>query len=139
MTYGNTMAATTTTTQTASPTSTPWTYTLGSTTATGGAGAASGSRVTSDKSGKTFGIGVRGFIGAEYFIFPKISVGGEFGWGIGYSMTGASTQKTETTGGTGPAVGTTESKGNKTSSLTLDTDKNWFGTGNATLRLNLHF
>lgn len=33
----------------------------------------------------TFGIGVRGFIGAEYFFAPKMSLGGEFGWGLGIS------------------------------------------------------
>jgi hypothetical protein len=44
--------------------------------------------VTEDKSGSTFGLGVRGFIGVEYFFAPKISIGGEFGWGIGFSSTG---------------------------------------------------
>ncbi len=29
----------------------------------------------------TFLIGARGFIGVEYFVFPKISVGAEYGWG----------------------------------------------------------
>lgn len=31
---------------------------------------------------------IRGFIGAEYFIAPKLSVGGEFGWGFGYDFAG---------------------------------------------------
>jgi hypothetical protein len=30
----------------------------------------------------SFGLGIRGFIGVEYFIIPKLSLGGEFGWGI---------------------------------------------------------
>lgn len=30
-------------------------------------------------------IGLRGFIGCEYFILPKISVGAEYGWGFGFA------------------------------------------------------
>jgi hypothetical protein len=41
-----------------------------------------GARVTEEKIGGTFGLGLRGFVGVEYFILPKISVGGEFGWGL---------------------------------------------------------
>jgi hypothetical protein len=37
--------------------------------------------ITEDKNGSTFGIGVRGFVGVEYFFAPKMSLGGEFGWG----------------------------------------------------------
>ncbi|HEY3405283.1 MAG TPA: hypothetical protein VGK59_17985 [Ohtaekwangia sp.] len=39
-------------------------------------------RVTEEKSGTQFGFGVNGFIGVEYFIAPKISLGGEVGYGI---------------------------------------------------------
>lgn len=39
-----------------------------------------------------FGMGVRAFAGIEYFIAPKISLGGEFGWGMGYQL-----QRSETT------------------------------------------
>ncbi len=35
---------------------------------------------------KTFGTGIAGLIGAEYFIFPKLSVGGQFTWGIVYQI-----------------------------------------------------
>jgi hypothetical protein len=43
---------------------------------------------TEDKMGGTFGLGVRGFVGVEYFFAPKISIGGELGWGISYMSTG---------------------------------------------------
>jgi hypothetical protein len=39
-------------------------------------------RTTQIKSGTAFGLGLRGFIGAEYFIFPKVSIAGELGWGF---------------------------------------------------------
>lgn len=45
-------------------------------------------RTLENKSGLTFGIGLRGFIGVEYFVFPKISIGAEFG--LGWSVLSAS-------------------------------------------------
>jgi hypothetical protein len=41
-------------------------------------------RLTEDKFGATWLFGARGFIGVEYFIVPKISLGGEFGYMISY-------------------------------------------------------
>lgn len=41
-----------------------------------------GSRVLKNKDGMMIGLGVRAFVGVEYFILPKLSVGGEFGWGL---------------------------------------------------------
>lgn len=69
-----------------------------------------------DKSGSTFGFGVRGFIGAEYFFAPKMSLGGEFGWGLSLSSTGEG-EVTETSGGT-----TTTTTTGKSSSFGFDTD-----------------
>jgi len=40
------------------------------------------------KSGSTIGLGIRGFVGCEYFIAAKISIGAEYGWGLGLSSTG---------------------------------------------------
>lgn len=37
-------------------------------------------RMTQNRGGATFGVGVRGFVGVEYFIAPKICIGTEFGW-----------------------------------------------------------
>ena len=47
-------------------------------------------RVTEERSGSTFGIGVRGFVGVEYFIAPKICIGTEFGWSAMMSNTSKS-------------------------------------------------
>ncbi|MCW3076194.1 MAG: hypothetical protein JWO32_803 [Bacteroidetes bacterium] len=108
-------------------------------------GVAGSARATQIKNGTVFSFGVRGFVGAEYFILPKMSLGGEFGWGIGLSTTGASTTSWESVGQSGSAgsnatVGTTEIKGSKQGGFSLDTDgKNsvWGPTG--ALRLNLYF
>jgi len=51
-----------------------------------------GARVTDDKQGMNFLVGARGFIGVEYFIIPKISLGGEFGYMVAWQ-----TQRRNTT------------------------------------------
>lgn len=58
-----------------------------------------GSRVTENKQGSTFTFGVAGFAGVEYFFAPKMSVGGEYLWGLAISSTGAGEVTTETTDG----------------------------------------
>lgn len=94
-----------------------------------GAGTAAGD-LTEEKDGSTFGLGVRAFVGAEYFVLPKISIGGEFGWGLGFSSTGAS----ETTVQGAPVV-----TGGKSSSFGLDTDNNAFGVAPAAVLVHFHF
>jgi len=108
-----------------------------------------GARVTASKSGMTFGLGVRGFIGAEYFIFPKIAVGAEYGWGLGFQTAGKGKQTVESlgSGASGPAVGTIDTNTSGSSKFGIDTDLNqntMFGfkgsnTGTASLRVTLHF
>ena len=99
-------------------------------------------RATEIKNGTTISFGVRGFIGAEYFVLPKMSIGGEFGWGLGLSSTGKSKTTWESVGGpaTAPTAGTTTIEGSKNGGFGLDTDGNnsvWGPTGS--LRLNLYF
>jgi hypothetical protein len=47
-----------------------------------------GFQLTEEKSGSTFTFGVGVFGGVEYFFVPKISIAGEYGWGLGFSSTG---------------------------------------------------
>jgi hypothetical protein len=95
-------------------------------------------RVTESKSGMSTSIGVRGFIGAEYFILPKMSIGGEFGWGLGLQSNGASSRSIESTDGV--AVGTQTTEGTKSSTFVFDTDNNNTVVGlSGALKLTLHF
>ncbi|MBA3683465.1 MAG: hypothetical protein H0W73_20210 [Bacteroidetes bacterium] len=103
-------------------------------------------RATEIKHGTVFSFGVRGFIGAEYFILPKISIGGEFGWGLGISSVGKTTTTWESVGNNGNptnttnTVGTTTIEGSKNGGFALDTDNStgmWGPSGS--LRLALHF
>lgn len=96
-------------------------------------------RVLENKIGATTGFGVRGFIGCEYFILPKISVGAEFGWGFGITMTGEGSTDIESVGGSPASVGKQTLVTGKSSALMLDVDRNAFGTGNGSLRMNFHF
>ena len=106
-------------------------------------------RVLERNNGGTFVFGVRGFIGVEYFILPKISLGGEFGWGIGLASVGAPSSDVESIGNTGVApgnptvddiIGTTTVEGAKQSNFVIDTDNsNSFFGATGSLRLNFHF
>jgi hypothetical protein len=48
-------------------------------------------RILSVNNTNAFSLGVRGFIGVEYFVAPKIALGTEFGWSINYSNSGKRT------------------------------------------------
>lgn len=73
------------------------------------------SRTLKSKDGNQVSIGLRGFFGVEYFVLPKISIAGEFGWGLAYSMGGQSSINYESIGmkkgATKPSVETIDEKG----------------------------
>lgn len=54
-----------------------------------------GQRLVENIAGNTFGVGVRPFVGIEYFFAPKISIGAEFGWNIMYTNTSDGESMTE--------------------------------------------
>lgn len=115
-TYGNAFNTTTNNNQ---PTSTDWTQPI-----TGGGfnSAQVSSRPTETKNGSTFGFGLRGFIGAEYFFAPKMSVSAEYGWGLGLNSTGEGESTVEYYDFTSNSVKTSTSKTGKASSFGLDVD-----------------
>jgi hypothetical protein len=97
-------------------------------------------RVLNANNGFALSFGVRGFIGAEYFIIPKISIGGEFGWGLGFTATGKSDSKVEGIGGTTPTVNSFSTKTGGAFNFWADTDNNnplWGLAGQ--LKLTMHF
>ncbi len=128
--YGNTMDNTHTT-----PQSTDWATWNG----TSANSTANGNRTTETKSGVAIGFGVRAFVGAEYFVAPKVSIGGEFGWGLGLTLQGKGSSTSEALNASGAATSTTTDTG-KTSTFGLGTDnRNSVFGPSASLRLNLHF
>jgi hypothetical protein len=101
-----------------------------------------GARITTRKTGTQFSFGIRGFVGVEYFILPKMSLGGEFGWGIGFTTIGKSSTIYETSGSTtlGSSIATTEIAGQKGGSFKIDTDnKNSMWGPSGAIRLNFYF
>ena len=131
-TYGNAMDNSAHT----SPVSTDWSTWNG----TNASSVGNGNRTTETKSGAAIGFGVRAFIGAEYFVAPKVSIGGEFGWGLGLTVQGKGSSTREAVNGTTNSVATTSTDTGKTSTFGLGTDNksSVFGPS-ASLRLNLHF
>jgi hypothetical protein len=82
------------------------------------------SRKLENSSNLSFGIGARGFVGVEYFIAPKISLAGEFGWGLQITLAGKNVNKTETWNWNQNSVteNTVSSPGDKI--IEMDTDNN---------------
>jgi hypothetical protein len=81
-----------------------------------------------DKSGLGLGLGVQGFLGAEYFIFPKFAIGAQYTYRVGFEMKG----KSETTSQIGTAAAVTTDGGTSSD----------FGFGNVgitSINLTLHF
>ena len=72
-------------------------------------------RMLSDKSGVAVTFGVRGFVGVEYFVAPKISIGAEFGWGLGLTTSPRGTDEIEVwdtqSGSSDPSAFTETEKG----------------------------
>lgn len=81
-------------------------------------------RALETKSGVGFSLGLRAFIGAEYFIVPKLSIGGELGWGLGLSLSGRASSSVETVGlvdgATDSSVQTIESEGSRSTTFGVD-------------------
>jgi hypothetical protein len=84
-------------------------------------------RTTESKTGSTIGFGLAGFIGAEYFIAPKFSIGGEFQWGPSMSTTGDGELTSEAWDGANACKKTSTTKTGGASSLSID-NKNVAGT-----------
>jgi hypothetical protein len=110
-----------------------------------GSGYGNTGRILVNKEGMTFGVGLRGFIGAEYFLFPKIALGAEYGWGLGFQKSGKSKREVESVNAGNVGVVKTEQPGS--SIFGVDTELNQgslFGfkgsnTGSATLWVTFHF
>ena len=79
-----------------------------------------GERTTKESSGMNFGIGARGFIGAEYFFAPKMSIGAEFGWGLGFGVDGEGEKTTESFDGTAVKSKTEKIGGGSTFNMDVD-------------------
>jgi hypothetical protein len=85
-----------------------------------------GGFMTEFKKGTTFGVGARAFLGAEIFLFPKWSIGFEYGFGLTYRYTGNSTiiseQWTVPVGGNSEQFVTTITDEGGSSAFGLDND-----------------
>jgi len=105
------------------------------------------SRVLSDKTGMGLVFGARGFIGVEYFICPKISIGAEYGLGLYIATTPRGKQEIEEwedpdNDGAG-SVNVEEVEGaSKSMSMGIEVDNgndNALGGGTGSLTATFHF
>lgn len=98
-----------------------------------------GPRVTEVSNGSVMQIGLRGFIGVEWFLAPKVSVAAEYGWGLAMTSQGDGTRTTEEWGlatptATANSLITKETTQGGTSSFGIDTDNN-----GGTIAIFFHF
>ena len=97
-------------------------------------------RVTESKQGSTLGLGLNAFAGVEWFCAPKLSLSGEYTWGLMLKSTGYGSTTTEywvpslTVPNSGAAQSVTVDNGPKTSSFSLDT-----GVSGASIGINFYF
>jgi len=97
-------------------------------------GIVGGSRNTEVKNGNTFTFGLRGFVGFEYFVAAKISIGAEYGYGFGMSSTGAGETTTERWNATDNKIETYTVTGSKSGGWNFDTR-----VSNANININFYF
>lgn len=96
-------------------------------------------RTTDISNGSSFTFGVRAFIGVEYFIAPKVSIGAEYGWGLGFTSTGESEEDFEWFDAVDGAQSATRITNGSSSSFSLDTDNNGSGITGGTGQINVLF
>ncbi|GAB4413638.1 MAG: hypothetical protein OHK0039_20760 [Bacteroidia bacterium] len=80
------------------------------------------SRLLEETNGLTLSLGGRGFAGAEVFIFPKLALGFEYGFGLIYALTGAQKTTVETWDGTDIEI--VESRTGRSNRFGIDNDNN---------------
>lgn len=81
-----------------------------------------GARATQIKNGLGIMVGARGFVGVEVFVLPKLSVGGEFGWGPQIGFRTKSNHTGEFWNFVDQKVESLEIPNDKGSLINLDTD-----------------
>jgi hypothetical protein len=106
-------------------------------------------RLLNQKSGTQLIFGARGFVGVEYFILPKISLGAEFGWALGMRTNPRGSAVVETWGiqpgndpTSDPEAFTTEASGPEGGldmGTAVDLGNPLFGAGTASLSVIFHF
>lgn len=96
-----------------------------------GTSANSSSRVTETNYGRSHSFGIAGFVGVEYFFAPKMSVSGEYTWGVGYMVTGESFTTSEVYTN---QVETVTNSNNGARSFSMDT-----GNHGGAIALNFYF
>ncbi len=80
-------------------------------------------RITKVNNASNFNIGIRGFAGVEYFIAPKISIGGEFGYGFSANFKSSTENTTEMYNKSTATLTTSKSTlSPKSNGFSLDTD-----------------
>lgn len=93
-----------------------------------------GSRDLKIKDGREITVGARAFIGVEYFVLPKISIGAEFGWAVQKQFVGQGMTEAEYWNGTAVV----ETEVNSTTSSVMSSGAS-VDNASAALTMMFHF
>ncbi len=118
-TYGNAFSSTNTT-----PMSTDYPWTAGT---PGYTSSPTSSRVLDINNGVYFQVGARCFIGAEYFVLPKLSLGFELGYGLSIYKTSKGSQTIESWNSSSSSATQTTVDVAGRSTTSLDIENMWSG------------
>ncbi len=92
-----------------------------------GASSLEAQRIISVNQGLGFGLGLRAFVGVEYFFAPKMSIGGEFGWGPTFMGQTNTVETTEAWDAVENELVEAETVEANPRNFNLDTDNNFGG------------
>lgn len=95
--------------------------------------ASGNTRIKESDPGKTMGIGLRGLLGVEYFIAPKLSIAAEYGWGFSYVKKDENVQVMEAWQNSATITSTSTTSGTNRD-IGVDTD-----ISGASIRMMFHF
>jgi hypothetical protein len=94
------------------------------------------------KFGSGFGVGAQGFIGAEYFLFPKIAIGAQYNYGLRFISAGEGKTTTVVTNIDEDSLDTPVLESDVTTTVTRTPStytRGLNGVGIASINLTLHF
>lgn len=92
-------------------------------------------RTTEQKNGSTMGVRLNAFAGIEWFVAPKVSLSGEYTWGLALRSKGHTETTTEGWNAADAAIETTTTEGGtKENDFSLDT-----GVSGASIGINFYF
>lgn len=93
-----------------------------------------GRRITEEKQGGALMVGLNAFVGVEWFVAPKVSLGAEYGWGLMLASKGFNNSEYEVGANAPDGTLSSEESGTKVNDFGVDTNNN-----GVSINMNFYF